>query len=213
LAQLSGSAEACPEEQQRYYAAAELAMEEQWRTLIWPELQGMDFSVVVDLAAGYGRNSAKLLEHAGELIIVDINRECIEHCRRRFAGKQRVSYLQTDGASLKGIADASVTLIYSFDAMVHFDSDVVRAYLQEFERVLRVGGKCFCHHSNYEGQPGGGIAKAMHSRNFMSAELFAHYSIKAGLAVRKQKILDWGGCPGLDCISILEKPPTARDVA
>jgi ubiquinone/menaquinone biosynthesis C-methylase UbiE len=206
LAQVSGRVDECSEGQRRYHIAAEFGMEEQWRTLIWPKLQGMDFRVVVDLAAGYGRNSAKLLEHAGELIIVDINQECIEHCQRRFAGEKRVRCLRTDGASLKGIADASVTLMYSFDAMVHFDSDVVRAYLREFERVLRPGGGCFCHHSNYVGQPGAGVAGTTHSRNFMSAELFAHYSIKSGLGVREQEILDWGGYAGLDCISILEKP-------
>lgn len=205
-AQVSGRANECSEEQRRYYAAAELVMAEQWRDLIWPKLQGMDFSVVVDLAAGYGRNSANLLEHAGQLIIVDINQECIKHCQQRFAGEERVSCLQTDGASLKGIANDSVTLVYSFDSMVHFDSDVVRAYLQEFERVLQPGGRCFCHHSNYVGLPGGGVRGAPHSRNFMSAELFAHYSIKSGLRVRRQEILDWGGCVGLDCISILEKP-------
>lgn len=206
LAQVSGRVDECTEEQRRYYAAAEFGIDEQWATLIWPKLQGMDFRVVVDLAAGYGRNSVKLLEHTGELIIVDINQECIEHCQRRFAGEKQVRCLRTDGVSLKGIVDASVTLIYSFDSMVHFDSDVVRAYLQEFERVLQPGGTCFCHHSNYVGQPGGGTVEAIHSRNFMSAELFAHYSIKSGLKVREQEILDWGGCAALDCISILEKP-------
>ena len=35
--------------------------------------------------------------------------------------------------------------------MVHFDSDVVRAYLKEFRRILKPGGHGFCHHSNYTG--------------------------------------------------------------
>jgi len=206
LAQKSGQTDRCGEGQRRYHIDAESAMEVQWQTLILPLLQGMDFSVVVDLAAGYGRNTVKLLEHAGEVIVVDINRECIEYCQRRFANDKQVKYLHTDGASLKGIADSTVTLMYSFDAMVHFDSDVVRAYLLEFVRVLRPGGRCFCHHSNFVERPGGTIEGLPHSRNFMSAELFAHYSLKAGLSVRQQRILDWGGYSKLDCISILEKP-------
>lgn len=206
LAQASGQVIGLSDEQRQYHIQAETAMDYQWNTLIWPLLKECDFRVVVDLAAGYGRNSVKLLEHADALIIVDINQACIEYCRGRFADDSRVRFLHTAGASLDGIADASVTLVYSFDAMVHFDSDVVRAYLREFERVLQPGGACFCHHSNYVGRPGGGVQGGPHSRNFMSAELFAHYSIKEGLQVREQHVIDWGEYEGLDCFSILTKP-------
>jgi ubiquinone/menaquinone biosynthesis C-methylase UbiE len=139
---------------------------------------------------------------------VDINPENLDYCRQRFASDPGMHYVKTDGASLRGIRSGTVTLLYSFDSMVHFDSDVVRAYLQESYRVLRPGGRCFFHHSNYTGNPGGDFKDSPHWRNFMSKELFAHYSIRSGLQVLEQRVIDWTE-PDLDCLTLLEKPDKA----
>ena len=180
-------------------------MNYQWETLIWPLIKDMDFTCVVDLAAGHGRNSAKLLQHANQLIIVDINQECIDYCKERFCGTKNIQYIKNDGFSLKELKNESVTLIYCFDSMVHFDSEVIRAYLFEFYRVLKKGGSCFCHHSNYTGNPGGDFTQFSHWRNFMSKELFAHYSIMAGLQVVGQHVIDWKEERDLDCLTIPRK--------
>jgi SAM-dependent methyltransferase len=193
-----------------YFKVAESAIAPLWNELIWPMIQHMDFTCVVDLAAGHGRNSAILRQYAQKLIIVDINKVCIDVCKQRFKGEQKISYLQNDGVSLRGIKDSSVSLIYCFDSMVHFDDDVIREYLKDFQRVLIAGGDCFCHHSNYTGNPGGVFQQSPHWRNFMSKELFAHYSIKAGLQVMEQKVIDWGGVPALDCLSVLRKPESQK---
>jgi ubiquinone/menaquinone biosynthesis C-methylase UbiE len=205
LALVSGNHGKLFEGQLNYHLDAEAGMDQQWATLIWPLIKDSDFSVVVDLAAGYGRNSAKLLPQAGQLIVVDINQACIDFCRQRFQGQSKVRFIKNDGASLKEISDTSVTLVYSFDAMVHFESDVVRSYLREFQRILKPGGTCFCHHSNSMEQPGGGLIPP-HSRNFMCKELFAHYSLKAGLKIVQQTIIDWGDFKNLDCLTKLQKP-------
>ncbi len=210
IAQTSGHAVIISPEQRRYYEAAELAMDFQWENLIWPFLKGLDFTCVLDLAAGYGRNSAKLLKHANRLIVVDINQECIEYCKQRFKGIDKVVCLQNDGFSLGEVEDNSITLVYTFDSMVHFDSDVVKEYLKEFYRVLKPEGHCFCHHSNYVGNPEGDLDRSPHRRNFMSKELFAHYSLKAGLQIVEQKVIDWGDYPGLDCFTLLTKPVRKR---
>jgi ubiquinone/menaquinone biosynthesis C-methylase UbiE len=188
-----------------YYDQAEPVMEWQWSHLIWPLIQGLDFECVVDLAAGHGRNSARLLPQARRLILVDINQECLDFCRVRFSAHPNVEYVKTDGTSLNGIADNSVSLLYTFDAMVHFDSDIVRHYLREFQRVLKPGGSCFCHHSNFTGNPGEDFARTNHWRNFMSKEMFAHYALKEGLTVVSQQVIDWSE-PALDCLSVLRKP-------
>jgi ubiquinone/menaquinone biosynthesis C-methylase UbiE len=188
-----------------YYDLAETDMDWQWEQLIWPMISGLDFAVVVDLAAGHGRNAAKLLQVAKRVILVDINQECLDFCMARFQGDPRVEYVRTDGISLRGLESESVTLVYTFDAMVHFDSDVVRAYLREIHRVLKPGGHAFCHHSNYQGSPEGDFTEHEHYRNFMSKALFAHYSAKEGLEVVRQQVIDWS-VPELDCLSLVRKP-------
>ena len=109
-----------------------------------------------------------------------------------------------NGYDLQPIPSSSVTLIYCFDAMVHFDSDVVRSYLRDAFRVLVAGGRGFFHHSNYTG--GDDWRANPGSRGFMSAALFSHYAGKEGLRILRQSIIDWGGIRGLDCLTLVERP-------
>ncbi len=131
-----------------YFSIAENDIDGQWQNIVWPMIQNFDFSTVVDLAAGHGRNTTKLLTVAHKIIVVDINQECIDFCKNRFGHNRKISYLQNDGYSLKGIRDNSVSLLYSFDSMVHFDSEVIQNYLKQIYRVLKPGGRGFIHHSN-----------------------------------------------------------------
>jgi SAM-dependent methyltransferase len=194
-----------------YFDAAEGHMDGQWRTLVLPFLRfeesGIDCAVTVDLAAGRGRASAKLLPLAGRrLHIVDLHPNNVEACRRRFGEDPRIAYHVTNGWSLP-LPDGEATFLFSFDAMVHFDSDVVRSYLREAARVLRPGGHAFLHHSNTMAHPGGDYGAEAHWRNFMSRELLAHYALKEGLRVLRQQPVDWAGDGRfIDCFSLLRRP-------
>jgi len=199
-----------PYKEAEYFAFAERFMDQSWQELIWPIIQGCDFHRVVDLAAGHGRNGVKLREVADHVVVVDINEECLEACRRRFAGDPRFTFLRTDGVSLAGIADASVTLVYSFDSMVHFEREVVREYLAETRRVLVPGGHGFFHHSNYTGNGGGDFRQSPHWRNHMSRELFGEHAQAVGLEVVQSRVIDWGPPSdfhrALDCVSLVRRP-------
>jgi tetratricopeptide (TPR) repeat protein len=94
--------------------------------------------------------------------------------------------------------------------MVHFDSEIVRAYLGECARVLAPGGRGFCHHSNFTGDPAGDMRGHGAWRNFMSQALFAHYCAKAGLHVLRARVIDWSGHQELDCLTLFEKPRETR---
>ena len=196
-----------------YYEQVEEAMDPNWVGLIFPFLEGSDLRSAIDLAAGHGRNTAKLLEQAEHVWVIDINEENIAWCRRRFAGDARVEFLVGDGMTLRGVPDASITLVYCFDAMVHFDSDSVRSYLRESARVLVPGGRAFFHHSNFTSNPGGDVHDNAQWRNFMSKELFAHYARKEGLNVVRQRVLDWGPDAALDCVSLVERPAVSASAA
>jgi len=192
-----------------YYDAAEQAMDRQWSELIWPFLasvpeQEMDFSETVELAAGHGRNSAKLLALTQTLHLVDINIENISFLRQRFGQHPSIRYHVNNGCSLPFLKSKSISFIYCFDAMVHFDSDVVRSYIREFARVLKPCGHAFAHHSNYTGNPGGDLRHNPGWRNFMSRELFAHYAKKEGLSIISQKKIDWkSDGTFIDCFTLL----------
>jgi len=188
-----------------YYESAEQWIEQAWSQTVWPFIQECDFSCVVDLAAGHGRNTRKLLELAKQLYLVDINEDNIRFCRQRFATEKKITYIQNDGFTLNGVPSGEVSLVYCFDAMGHFDSDVIRSYLHDFSRVLKPGGYGFCHHSNYDRNPGGDIHDNPGWRNFMSQNLFHHYCAKEGLEVVKSQIIDWD-TPKQDCVTLFRKP-------
>lgn len=189
-----------------YFEYAEQFMEEGWSTLIQPFLGDVDFAKTVDLAAGHGRNSEYLKRFAKEIFILDIQEGNVDRCRERFAGDDRFRFATNSGYDLQPVPDDWATLVYCFDAMVHFDSDVIRSYLRDTRRVLAPGGYGFFHHSNYLG--GSDWRANPSSRNFMSAEFFAHYAEKEGLEVVRQRKLDWQGEHELDCMTLVGK---ARD--
>lgn len=192
-----------------YYDEAEGAMAWQRELIIDPILDRyadkIDDSKVLDFAAGHGRNSVWLAERSQHVVIVDINQGNLDYCARRFAGDSRFSYILTNGFDLAGIEDETISFLYSFDSMVHFEPEVVASFIVDFKRVLRPGGYGFCHHSNYAEKPGGDFRKNPHARNYMTKELFAQHLNDAGFEVVEQVVLDWE-IPQLDCISVFRKP-------
>ena len=187
--------------------AATCARWKEVRELIWPFIsqQDIDFSSVLDLAAGRGRNTQKLLEHSDRIIVADINADNIKHCRKRFKKEPGVSFVHCNGATLPEIEDESVTFVYCFDSMVHFDLEIIISYCKEFQRILTPGGYGFCHHSNFQGNPGNDFRENPAWRNFMSKELFAHICIRSGLSVEAQKIMDWAEMADMDCLTLFRK--------
>lgn len=190
-----------------YYDEAEEKISLQWQNLVWPFISGSNFNVTLELACGHGRNSELLYQLADRLILVDVNVENINFCKSRFAGRdEKIEYIVNNGADLSAIPDSSIDFIYCFDSMVHFHSDVVRSYLSEIRRCLRLNGRAFLHHSNSTANPGSlDVKKHIQGRNFMSKALFEHYSILEGLNVVRSKIIDWGGAKELDCITLVCK--------
>lgn len=139
-----------------YHGRAASDMDEQWQTVIKPILAQfpIDYTRSIDFAAGYGRNTRKLLEAgAGHVTMVDVNPECVAHLETHFP-RDRTSVVLNDGAGLTGLDTSSFTFLYTFDAMVHFDLEIVISYIPEFARVLEPDAHAFVHHSNYTANPG-----------------------------------------------------------
>ena len=120
-----------------YFAAAENDMKRHWNYYIWPRIKDFDKSTVLELACGHGRNTAQLAPISGKIIATDINNECIEACKQRFSQAENIEFLVLDGVSLAPIADETISFVYSWDSMVHFEPEVVEQYVAEFARVLK----------------------------------------------------------------------------
>lgn len=193
-----------------YFDEAESVMTYQWQRVIWPIIRDEDFTHTLDLACGRGRNSEMLKHHAKTIDLVDINTSCLKSCRDRFGDKQdgcAFRYHSTDGNGLPGIPDASISFVYSWDSMVHFDRAVIRAYLREIKRVLESGGSAFLHHSNFGSvSPNSDWRKNHGSRSDMTAELMQEYAEDVGLRVKFQRLsgmADGWGIDNLDCLTLL----------
>jgi ubiquinone/menaquinone biosynthesis C-methylase UbiE len=211
-----------PFKQSAYFDAAEPDMRRHWDYYIWPRIKDFDKTVVLDLACGHGRNTAMLAAVSGKVIAADINSECIEACRKRFEGVANIDYLLLDGVSLAQIPDATVSLVYCWDAMVHFEPEVVEQYVTEFARVLSPGGHGLVHHSNYMNDATQDFRNNPHWRNYMARDIFRYFLRKNRLSVISQDIIGWDESAlkknllgkvqpdpnyiaDLDCISVFEK--------
>jgi thioredoxin-like negative regulator of GroEL/SAM-dependent methyltransferase len=204
-----------------YHHRAAGLIDEHWNTIIRPILSchDIDLSITMDFACGYGRNARKLRDAgAGQITLVDVHPDNIAYCQTHLVPLGGYETFLNTGFDLDGLPSATFTHVYSFDAMVHFDIELVLGYIAEFARVLKPGGTAFIHHSNFTGRPGSPINENPHWRNFMSAGIFRHAGIQNGFEILQQKILDWVG-PGdhdeLDCVTVMRRrnPAERQDIS
>lgn len=194
-----------------YYKSAELAAQVQYQKFIKPILESLerelDYSNVLDFACGEGRIAELMKERCQNLQLVDASDKAVEFCRERFAQYPHVQ-VQCNAAGSLPQADSSLTLVYSWDAMVHFSYKSLDFYLSEFGRILKDQGYVVMHHSNL-----GSLADKMRvfeqwnlnpaGRSLISKEDIAFISHHHGFEVIYQQEIDWG-LSNIDCISILK---------
>jgi SAM-dependent methyltransferase len=200
-----------------YYAEAEGWTEAFWRdgSPFLDYFSHLDPRFLLELACGHGRHTARILADpalAGRIetiTLVDVNQANIDACRNRFAGRAGMRYLVNGGADLAGIASASQTGLFCYDAMVHFEAEDVISYLAEIARVLIPGGRAVLHYSNLQRHPGKAYRDTPHCRNFFSEAMMLHFSRRKGLLPLRHLKMDWGAKPvsrKIDALILLEKP-------
>lgn len=187
-----------------YHERARSHMDRHWDDIVWPMLKryNIDYTATADFACGRGRNTEKLRTLAKEVTMIDVNAENIIFCREYFKDDRNIRFVLCSGYTIENVEDESFTFLYTYDSMVHFDIELIIAYLPEFTRTLKKGGTLFVHHSNYTGAPGADFRKNPHWRNYMSRDLFRHLATRAGLKVVSQNVIGWGGVRGLDCLTL-----------
>ncbi|MCZ6837630.1 MAG: class I SAM-dependent methyltransferase [Planctomycetota bacterium] len=199
-------------------------------TFIKANISGED--TILEIGPGHGRWSKEIVDHCGQLILVDLGPKCIDFCRDLLQDKNNVQYRVNDGQTLPEVDDSSVDFIWSYDAFVHMNRATIESYFGEIRRVLKPGRKAIIHHAGRRhaflwlrflretGAFGSGIYKYLtvgrlkqHDgwRADVSRTLVRAIAKKQGLIVEDQ-VNTWGqqgefGIPAFfDAITILTKP-------
>lgn len=185
--------------------------ESQWFTAILPRIHTfVPTDTILEIAPGFGRWTQYLKAHCQHLIVVDLAEQCIEACKQRFAHDSHITYHVNDGKSLDMIPDGSIDFLFSFDSLVHAESDVIEAYVNQFAKKLKPNGIGFVHHSNtgnyaqllslvrtipanlrYALIQGNFLINSCWHAESMTAELFATYCDRAGLQCTSQEMISW----------------------
>lgn len=191
-----------------YYEHAEM-----WNHIFWDEntvfrryFDRLDLNNVIELACGHGRHSERVAPNAGSLTLIDVFEANLDKCRNRLEEKfKNVKYLLGNGYDFGPVDDSSATAIFSYDAMVHFSMDIMLSYLEDTARVLKQGGMALYHHSNYPGPGAPHYGQNPHARNIMNFSVYCGKAQELGLDVVDSIVMDWGGVPNLDRLTLIRK--------
>jgi SAM-dependent methyltransferase len=169
---------------------------------------------ILEIAPGYGRFTDYIRFACEHLDIVDLTPRCIEACKQRFAESSNISYFLNDGKSLDIIADDSIDFVFSFDSLVHVELEVLETYLHQLKRKMKANSIGFFHHSNIgeyvDPATGDTPFENVHWRaKSVTAQKFAEACDAAGLQCITQEIINWGGEPLCDCLSVFT-PQSSR---
>lgn len=166
----------------------------------------LDTKAIIELACGRGRHVPKYIDSANKILLVDILQKNIDYCKERFKKfGDKIEYYKNEGFDLKQIDSESYSALFCYDAMVHFELMDIYLYLNDVYRVLIPGGKALFHHSNNFLDYRASFGSTLHSRSYMSKDIFAYLAYRSGFKIISQEIIDWSGYKDLDCITLLEK--------
>jgi ubiquinone/menaquinone biosynthesis C-methylase UbiE len=191
----------------------------QWYGSLLPRIHkflpsGNHARTILEIAPGYGRWPQYLQALCDRLVLVDLNQNCIEACKARFAHLDHIEYYVNDGRSLSMIADHSIDFVFSFDSLVHVEVDVIDDYLAELARVLTATGSAFLHHSNLgaviDRVEKGEIASHWRAKS-VTANIVRSAAEHHGLTCLSQELFNWGNPAGAvtDCFTSLTAKPAS----
>jgi SAM-dependent methyltransferase len=177
---------------------------------VFPFLKGR----ILEIAPGHGRWTQFLQTHCVSLIGIDLAQACIELCNQRFGQFPSLEFKVNDGLTFPMIEDKSIDFAFSFDSLVHAESDVMSSYTKELARVLKPGAVAFLHHSNLDAVRRATLFKRRISTHWrassMSAEKMRGFVVEAGMNCVQQEIIPWGPSSSLwmiDCMSTIVNAP------
>jgi SAM-dependent methyltransferase len=198
--------------------------EAMWWGVLRPRVRAwVPTGTILEIAPGFGRWTQFLKDLCEELVVVDIAERCIEACRQRFSGATNIAYHVNDGRSLDMVPPRSIDFTFSFDSLVHSETEVLTAYLEQLASKLKPDGIGFFHHSNMGAhRRSAALAARVPDRlrrrlvlwgllpnvyawraQSVSAEWFGRQCEEVGLRCIAQEVINWEySRQTIDCISV-----------
>jgi ubiquinone/menaquinone biosynthesis C-methylase UbiE len=189
----------------------------QWEGCILPRIFPFLGGRILEIAPGHGRWTQFLEAQCASLIGIDLASSCVEHCKKRFKDYVNLEFQVNDGLALPMVDDASIDFAFSFDSLVHAESDAVSSNVSELARVLKPGGVAFIHHSNL-----GAMRRSLLLWNKVKRWLFGipfkwefratsvsavkmrEFAERSGMSCLQQELVPWGDVSRLiDCMSTI----------
>lgn len=187
-----------------------------WWWVLFPRIRNfLKVNTMLEIAPGHGRIARYLKNYCDKLQLVDLSPNCIEACKKKFANETKIEYFVNDGYSLEMLKDDSIDFVFSFDALVHVEKDVMESYVKYLGKKLSKNGVGFIQHSNvgafpkigdyaFSARPPFAVRKQWRGRT-MSAELFREYCENSGIHVISQELINWGSSHLNDSFSLFTK--------
>lgn len=101
---------------------------------------------VVEIGPGGGRWTRYMLR-AKKIYAVDFHQELLDELKSRFNAKN-IEFVRNNGTDFPAIPPGSVDFIFSFDAFVHFDIDIIERYLAEIKPLLNPQSNVVIHYAD-----------------------------------------------------------------
>lgn len=105
-------------------------------------------STVLEIGPGNGRWT-RFFVKAKEVICVDII-DLEKILRERFPYMNLRVFKLKDNVKLSFLKDSQINYIFSFDTFVHLGPECIKAYFEEFFRILKSNGHGIIHYSDWE---------------------------------------------------------------
>lgn len=121
--------------------------DEDYQRLVAPTLDRFGFAPagksMLELGCGAGRMTHAFASHFGHVTAVDVSMQMLNRAKQLFPDVENISWKHANGADLNDTPGGSVDFAFSYLVLQHLpDESLVRGYIREMVRVLKVSGIC-----------------------------------------------------------------------
>lgn len=129
--------------------------DDDYQHLVAPILERFGFAPggkrALELGCGAGRMTRAFTSHFGHVTAVDISAEMLGRAKQLLPGVENIALKHSNGQDLGDTEADSIDFVFSYLVLQHLpDEELVRGYIREMLRVLRVSGICLFQFNGME---------------------------------------------------------------